>query len=121
MEAAPPVDPSTVVTCPHGAECPGCPLLALPYGEQLAVKRERVAAALADFPELSASPVAAVVAADPIVGYRSRAKLVAAGPLLGLYARGTHRVVDIPECRVEDPLVAKAGRARRRPPPADRA
>jgi 23S rRNA (uracil1939-C5)-methyltransferase len=114
MEPVPPADPRTVVTCPHGAECPGCPLLALPYGEQLAVKRERIAAAFAGFPELSASPIAAVVAADPIVGYRSRAKLAAAGPLLGLYARGTHRVVDIPECRVEDPLVAKVADAIRR-------
>jgi 23S rRNA (uracil1939-C5)-methyltransferase len=117
--ADPSVDPRTVVTCPHGTECPGCPLLALSYGEQLAVKHARVVEAFAGFAELCRAPISAVVPADPIVGYRSRAKLVASGPLLGLYAKGTHRVVDIPHCRVEDGEVARVAEALRRRAPED--
>jgi len=55
---------------------------------------------LLDVPELGA--------AEPIVGYRTRAKLVAnAQGSLGLYAAGTHDVIDLPECVVLEPLVAR--------------
>jgi 23S rRNA (uracil1939-C5)-methyltransferase len=109
-----PVVTDAVVECPHGAECPGCPLLSLPYGAQLATKRKRVEDAIRHFPELGAAWIADIVAADPIVSYRTRAKLVASGPLLGLYARGTHRVVDIAQCRVQDPEVFRVADGVRR-------
>jgi 23S rRNA (uracil1939-C5)-methyltransferase len=109
---------TVIVTCPHGAECPGCPLLALPYEEQLIAKRERVKTAMGRFVELARTEILGVVPADPIVGYRSRAKLVVAGPLIGLYVRGTHRVVDIPECRVLDPELSRAAEGLRRHMPA---
>ena len=101
-----PVPGSEVVECPHGAECPGCPLLSLSYAAQLAAKRERVTSAIQRFRELERGAVHDIVPANPIVKYRSRAKLVVNGPLLGLYARGTHRVVDLPECRVLEPALA---------------
>ncbi|HVW23761.1 MAG TPA: pseudouridine synthase [Polyangiaceae bacterium] len=109
-----PIQRDRVVECPHGAECPGCPLLPLPYGAQLASKHERVTSAIRRFPELARTPIDDVAPADPVVAYRTRAKLVANGPLLGLYARGTHRVVDIPECRVLDPALARVASALRR-------
>jgi 23S rRNA (uracil1939-C5)-methyltransferase len=114
-----PVVDDTVVECPHGTECPGCPLLSLPYRAQLDAKEERVRGATVRFRELERVPVAHAVAAEPIVGYRSRAKLVASGPLLGLYARGTHRVVDIPGCRVLDPALSRVAAGIRRHMPAD--
>jgi 23S rRNA (uracil1939-C5)-methyltransferase len=103
-----------VVVCPHGAECPGCPLLALPYREQLVAKHERLKTAIARFGELAGTKITDVVPAEPIVGYRTRAKLVAHGSLLGLFARGTHRVVDIPECRVLDPELSRVAEGIRR-------
>jgi 23S rRNA (uracil1939-C5)-methyltransferase len=109
----------TVVVCPHGVECPGCPLLSLPYGDQLVAKHARVVSAIRRFRELEQARVLDVVPADPIVSYRSRAKLVATGPLLGLYARGTHRVVDIPGCRVLDPALSRVAAALRRHVPKD--
>jgi 23S rRNA (uracil1939-C5)-methyltransferase len=71
------------------------------------------------FAELARTNVLAVVPADPIVGYRARAKLVVNGPLIGLYARGTHRVVDIPDCRVLDPELSRAAAGLRRHMPVD--
>jgi 23S rRNA (uracil1939-C5)-methyltransferase len=109
-----PVASDAVVECPHGHECPGCPLLPLPYGAQLAAKHERVATAIRRFPELAKATIADIAAADPIVSYRTRAKLVASGPLLGLYARGTHRVVDIAQCRVQDPVLFRVATGLRR-------
>ncbi|HEX3596600.1 MAG TPA: hypothetical protein VHU80_15925, partial [Polyangiaceae bacterium] len=114
-----PVLDATTVECPHGAECPGCPLLSLSYGAQLGEKQGHVAAAMGRFRELERATVSPIVPASPITGYRSRAKLVANGPLLGLYARGTHRLVDIPGCRVLDPALARVADGLRRHLPRD--
>lgn len=101
--------PAELPVCPHAAACPGCPLLDLAYPAQLAHKTEHVRASLARYPELSTlTPSACVPAARPL-GYRTRAKWVAQGGALGLYARGSHRVVDVPQCQVIDPLIAEAG------------
>lgn len=103
-----------LVHCPHEADCPGCPLIRLPYEEQLDVKRRVVESTLRRFPELSSCPVEATVPGDPTSGYRTRAKLVVSGTRLGLFAAGSHRVVDLPECRVLAPeLAAVAGAIRR--------
>jgi 23S rRNA (uracil1939-C5)-methyltransferase len=96
---------TATVSCPHSPECPGCSYLERPYGDQLSEKRTRVQATLAAFPELREAAIAPTVPADPIVGYRARSKLVVHENRLGLFAGGTHRVVDIPECRVMDPAI----------------
>lgn len=100
-------DPSLRVECEHAAECPGCPLIGRPYGEQLDVKARAVRAAIVRFPEVSGSVVSPAVGADPILGYRRRAKLAVAGRAVGLFAHGSHRVVDLPGCRVQDPLILR--------------
>jgi 23S rRNA (uracil1939-C5)-methyltransferase len=96
------------VSCPHARECPGCPLLDLDYPAQLAHKQALLRMELGAYPELAQLALEKLEPAARVHGYRARAKLVAAGGALGLFARGTHRVVDLPECRVLDPLVAQA-------------
>ena len=98
---------ASTLTCVHAARCPGCPLLALPYPEQLARKQEHLRQALAAYPALSHVPVAATRPAAPVTGYRLRAKLVVAGRALGLFAEGSHEVVDTPQCVVLAPSVAR--------------
>jgi 23S rRNA (uracil1939-C5)-methyltransferase len=92
--------------CPHAQTCPGCPLLDLSYPEQLAHKLELVRAELTAYRELTQLTLLPSQPAKTTFAYRTRAKLVAEGPALGLYARGTHQVLDIPGCRVLDPMVA---------------
>ena len=94
--------------CEHADRCGGCPIIALPYGEQLAMKRGRVVQSASRYPTLELVYTEPVAAADPIVEYRTRAKLiVATGGKLGLYAKGGgHQVVDIPRCRVLSPVLA---------------
>ncbi len=94
--------------CSHADRCPGCPLLGRPYAEQLDFKRETLARALGAYAVLAAAPVLATAAAEPIAHFRLRTKLVAHGRALGLFARGTHDVVDIPECLVLRPRLHAA-------------
>ena len=95
------------VICEHADRCGGCPIIALPYGEQLAMKRGRVVQSASRYPTLELVYTEPVAAADPIVAYRTRAKLiVSSGGRLGLYAKGGgHQVVDIPRCRVLSPML----------------
>lgn len=95
------------IACVHADRCGGCPVIALPYGEQLALKRGRVVQSLSRYPALELVYTEPVQPAEPVVEYRSRAKMiVATGGKLGLYAKGGgHQVVDIPSCRVVSKLV----------------
>lgn len=99
---------TTRVLCVHADRCGGCPIIGLPYGEQLAMKRGRVVQSASRYPTLELVYTEPVAAADPIIEYRSRAKLIVTiGGKLGLYAKGGgHQVVDIPECRVLSPMLA---------------
>jgi 23S rRNA (uracil1939-C5)-methyltransferase len=98
--------------CPHHEACGACVLLARPYEVQLGEKRERLAVALADYPDLAAAAVRPTLPAPELTGYRRRAKLVV-GPRgeLGLYgATGDHVVVDIPGCVVLSPALTHVSR-----------
>ena len=103
---------SLPVLCDHGEECGGCPIIALPYGEQLTLKRGRVVQAVARYASLELVYTEPVVPADPVTEYRTRAKLiVGSGGKLGLFARGGgHDLVDIPQCRVLSPALMKVAR-----------
>jgi tRNA/tmRNA/rRNA uracil-C5-methylase (TrmA/RlmC/RlmD family)/23S rRNA-/tRNA-specific pseudouridylate synthase len=94
------------IRCAHADGCSGCPLIDLPYADQLARKRDRVRRAVARYPslgDLAVDPPNAAVQR----GYRIRAKLVVAPRArVGLFAKnGGHVVVDIPECRVMSPAL----------------
>lgn len=89
---------------PH-AQCAGCPLMVLPISEQIAIKRARVEAVL------GLQLDAFVAAADPW-GYRMSSKRVVGGRrgelFLGSYTRGSHRVADMADCRVDHPRIVEA-------------
>jgi 23S rRNA (uracil1939-C5)-methyltransferase len=90
--------------CPHYPQCVGCPLIDVPYPEQLLKKRDIVAQALARYPSLAHLEVPAVIASPHRLGYRARIKLVVRSTkgeiATGLYVPGTHRVIDISSCPV---------------------
>jgi 23S rRNA (uracil1939-C5)-methyltransferase len=104
---------ATRVACEHADRCGGCPIIALPYGEQLALKRGRVVQSVARYPALELVYTEPVAAAEPIVAYRTRAKMIVGpGGKVGLFAKGGgHQVVDIPNCRVVAPSLGKAAEA----------
>lgn len=88
--------------CPVAQKCGGCQYLAVPYKEQLAKKQRQVDALLKKFHK-----------AEPIIGmenpyfYRNKVHAVCAGGrrgniISGMYQEGTHKVLPVEKCFIED-------------------
>lgn len=110
-ESRNPPPAGAVVSCPHRPPCPACPRFGV----------DGVAsAASGTLQELARShglPQVAVIS-GATAGFRLRARLAIRGrvgsPKLGLFELGTHRVVHIPHCSVQHPLINRvAGVVRR--------
>jgi 23S rRNA (uracil1939-C5)-methyltransferase len=100
-----------LMSCPHRPPCPGCPR----FGERGIAPAARGALdALARAHGLS--EVSAI--SGQTAGFRLRARLAIRGrlgsPKLGLFESGTHRVVHIPHCSVQHPLINRAAAVVRR-------
>ena len=90
------------VSCPHRPPCPGCPRFGEPGIDPVAHRR------LGEFARAQGLPAVPVVSGRS-AGFRLRARLAIRGrlgsPKLGLFEQGTHRVVHIPNCSVQHPLI----------------
>lgn len=97
--------------CPHRPPCPGCPRYAEPGLAPDAHAR------LAELAKRSGLPEPRVVVGAPL-GFRRRARLAVRGrassPKLGLFQEGTHRIADIPRCRIQHSAVNEVAAALRR-------
>lgn len=100
-----------MVSCPHRPPCPGCPR----FGERGIARapRER----LAELASLHGLPAPAVVSGQT-AGFRHRARLAVRGrlgsPKVGLFELDSHRVVHIPSCSVQHPLINRVASVVRR-------
>ena len=88
--------------CPVAAKCGGCQLTRLSYAEQLQWKQQRVAELLDGICE-----VHPILGMDDPFHYRNKVHAVlsvdkAGKPISGVYAMGTHRVVPVRHCLIED-------------------
>ena len=88
--------------CPVAAKCGGCQLTHLSYAEQLQWKQQRVAELLDGICE-----VRPILGMDDPFHYRNKVHAVlsvdkAGKPISGVYAMGTHRVVPVRHCLIED-------------------
>ena len=94
--------------CSHRPPCPGCPrfgetgVARAPYEQLLALCREQ---GLDKVPVEELTPW----------GYRHRARLAVRGhvrqPKIGLFQRGSHHIVDTPNCPVHHPLINHTAQA----------
>jgi len=102
---------TTQQLCTQERKCLGCPLINMKYADQLRFKQQRVANALRQQKLPGDINVQAVLPSEPPSAYRASAKLAFARNrekvLLGLYQRGSHDVVDCPDCPVHHPLINK--------------
>jgi len=103
--------PATVLTCSHRPPCPGCPR----FGEPgIAADARSALEALARTHGLPDVPVVS----GATTGFRLRARLAIRGrlgaPKLGMFELGTHRVVHIPNCVVQHPLINRVAAVVRR-------
>ena len=88
--------------CPVAAKCGGCQLTRLSYAEQLQWKQQRVTELLDGICE-----VRPILGMDDPFHYRNKVHAVlavdkAGRPISGVYAMGTHRVVPVRHCLIED-------------------
>jgi tRNA/tmRNA/rRNA uracil-C5-methylase (TrmA/RlmC/RlmD family) len=100
-----------LTSCPHRPPCPGCPR----FGEPGIAASARIA--LGELARAHGLPEASVVSGQTS-GFRLRARLAIRGrlgsPKLGLFELGTHRVVHIPNCSVQHPLINRVTEVVRR-------
>jgi len=94
--------------CPHRPPCPGCPRFGEPGAPPEALRSLARLAAEAGLP----APTCHDGEAE---GFRLRARLMVRGrsasPKIGIFQEGTHRIADIPRCRVHHPLVNEVAAA----------
>jgi tRNA/tmRNA/rRNA uracil-C5-methylase (TrmA/RlmC/RlmD family) len=88
--------------CPHRPPCPGCPR----YGEpDISAAARSTLEALAHRHGLASLPVVSGATS----AFRLRARLAIRGrqgaPKIGMFQLGSHRVVPIPNCSVQHPLI----------------
>jgi len=98
-------------SCPHRPPCPACPRFGDP-GIAPAAQ-----AALDEVAHLHRLPRVSVISGET-AGFRLRARLAIRGrlgsPKVGLFELGTHRVVHIPNCSVQHPLINRVAAVVRR-------
>jgi 23S rRNA (uracil1939-C5)-methyltransferase len=95
----------TPARCPHRPPCPGCPR----FGEPGIAPVPRLA--LEGLAQAHGLPSPLVISGSA-AGFRLRSRLAIRGhlgsPKLGLFELGTHRVVHIPNCSIQHPLINRA-------------
>jgi len=100
-----------LTACPHRPPCPACPR----FGERGVASAAR--GALDELARAHGLPEVSVISGKT-AGFRLRARLAIRGrlgsPKLGLFESGTHRVVHIPHCSVQHPLVNRVANVVRR-------
>jgi 23S rRNA (uracil1939-C5)-methyltransferase len=100
-----------LTSCPHRPPCPGCPR----FGEAGIADAAR--AALDELAHRHGLPQVPVISGQT-AGFRHRARLAIRGrlnsPKLGLFELGSHRVVHIPHCSVQHPLINRVAAVVRR-------
>ncbi|MBQ7138387.1 MAG: 23S rRNA (uracil(1939)-C(5))-methyltransferase RlmD, partial [Clostridia bacterium] len=97
-KALPPKSP-----CEFSARCGGCSRVHIPYAEQLKMKQSAMEKLLSGI-----CPVEPILGMDDPWHYRSKVHAVIGTdfktkqPISGVYQRGTHRVVPVQGCLIED-------------------
>ena len=96
------MDENRPLPCPHAKKCGGCQLQHLPYERQLAQKQRRAQELLDGF-----GPVLPILGMEEPTHYRN--KVTAAFALdrnrkvvSGIYQPGSHAVVPVDDCLIED-------------------
>ncbi|HMH87033.1 MAG TPA: hypothetical protein VK523_00215, partial [Steroidobacteraceae bacterium] len=104
-------DNTMLTSCPHRPPCPACPR----FGEPGIAASAR--GALESLARAHGLPEVSVVSGRTS-GFRLRARLAIRGrlgsPKLGLFELGSHRVVHIPNCIVQHPLINRVAAVVRR-------
>lgn len=101
--------------CPHFGPCGGCDRLDLPYAAQLQAKHAALVATFAKVPSLAGVEIPPVIP-DPWPYFYRNKVLVPLAPggttnatriRAGFYRRGSHDLIDIRECQIQEPALTE--------------
>ena len=93
--------------CPHAAECGGCPLMRMPYGEQCGWKSRFLSDALRRIGHFENAPVRPLIPSPETAGYRNKIEFAFGSDeqgrvCLGMRRRMNHAVTETPDCQLLD-------------------
>lgn len=88
--------------CPKAGSCGACPLMGIKYSEQLERKQRYICSLLEKF-----GPVAPIKGMENPYYYRNKVQSVfgtdrKGNTVNGIYRAGTHRIIDVKSCMIED-------------------
>lgn len=99
-------------SCPVFEQCGGCQLQHLSYRGQLRAKEELVREAFSRYTGNEKLPIKPIIGMEDPWNYRNKAQLQAQmstnGIITGLYSPGSHKLVDIGNCPIQDPRINEA-------------
>jgi 23S rRNA (uracil1939-C5)-methyltransferase len=94
------------VDCPHFGVCGGCQLLDVPYGDELARKEAMLRDLVARSPALAGAELLPTLAAPQPLFWRTSLKVPfgrsRGRTVAGFFRRGSHLIVDLHTCFVQD-------------------
>lgn len=99
--------------CPVAQSCGGCDWMNLNYEAQLRHKGSLIEQALVRTGGFAAQDWhgrVEVVRSPEVLGYRSRVRLQVSGGRVGFYRKGSHELVEVPDCSVSSPALLHAVR-----------
>jgi 23S rRNA (uracil1939-C5)-methyltransferase len=100
--------------CRHFGACGGCSALHVPYPRQLEEKQRQVLEIFGGRPEWSEGSIRTIEPAPEPFFYRNKLLYPLAvehGRIAGgFFARGSHELVDVEECRIQDPAITAVAR-----------
>lgn len=96
----------TEPSCPIYNRCGGCQLQHMSYEGQLLYKQKHVKDCLTRIGHLENVPVHPVIGMDHPWRYRNKAQVPvgeeAGGLIVGFYQKGTHRIIDMEKCMIQE-------------------
>ncbi len=97
-----------VPECPVATSCGGCDLMHLSRSSELSQKTSMLKEALERVGGVALTPDTLTGSSESL-GYRSRVRFhIGQHGKLGFFARGTHRLVEVPRCAVAEPRINQA-------------
>lgn len=95
--------------CPVYEQCGGCQMQHMTYEAQLTAKEEIVKEAFSRYAGITDLPMRPIIGMEEPWHYRNKAQLQLGLQkdqlVAGLYAQGTHKLIDISECTIQDTTI----------------